>query len=210
MLHVINQSSMFISIEGNIGSGKSTLAQALAKKLKATYLPEQFEENVLLSLLYSDSSKFAFPTEYAFLIDRHKQLINYFKNKKTTHVTVSDFHFDKCLCFAKTNLAKTDYAFYKKHFKALQQTVKQPDVIIYLKTEIPHLISNIKKRSRKDELNMKESYLVALQKQLDSYYLKKLKSAIKPIAVTIEKYDSKTMEQLSELIIKDYLNKSIL
>ena len=43
---------MYICIEGNIGSGKSTLAQALAKKLKATYLPEQFEDNTLLPLFY--------------------------------------------------------------------------------------------------------------------------------------------------------------
>ena len=194
---------MYISIEGNIGSGKSTLAKLLAKELNANYLPERFEENVLLPLFYNDTKTYAFPTEYAFLIDRHKQLINYFKNKKATDITVGDFHFDKCLCFAKTNLSKTDYAFYKKHFKALQQTVKQPDVIIYLKTEIPHLISNIKKRSRKDELNMKESYLIALQKQLDNYYLKKQKHSVKP--VIIEKYDSKTMENLSEVIIKNYL-----
>ena len=41
---------MYISIEGNIGSGKSTLAKALAKQLNATYLPEKFEENVLIRL----------------------------------------------------------------------------------------------------------------------------------------------------------------
>ena len=70
---------MFICIEGNIGSGKSTIAKALAKKIKATYLPEQFEENTLLPLFYKDRATFAFPTEYSFLIDRQKQLINYFK-----------------------------------------------------------------------------------------------------------------------------------
>ena len=73
---------MFICIEGNIGSGKSTLAQALAKKLKATYLPEQFEDNTLLPLFYNDNATFAFPTEYSFLIDRQKQLTNYFKKVK--------------------------------------------------------------------------------------------------------------------------------
>ena len=70
---------MYICIEGNIGSGKSTLAQALAKKLKSTYLPEQFEDNTLLPLFYNDHATFAFPTEYSFLIDRQKQLTNYFK-----------------------------------------------------------------------------------------------------------------------------------
>ena len=55
---------MFISIEGNIGSGKTTLAKALAKRLKATYLPEQFEENALLPLFYIDKKTFAFPTKF--------------------------------------------------------------------------------------------------------------------------------------------------
>lgn len=104
---------MFICIEGNIGSGKSTLAQALAKKLKATYLPEQFEDNTLLPLFYNDKETFAFPTEYSFLIDRQKQLTNYFKNIKKETTTVSDFHFDKCLCFAKANLSSNDYSFLK-------------------------------------------------------------------------------------------------
>ena len=114
---------MFICIEGNIGSGKTTLAKALAKQLKATYLPEQFEENTLLPLFYNDHKTYAFPTEYSFLIDRQKQLSNYFKASKKSAVTVSDFHFDKCLCFANANLSSKDFSFFKKHFKPLKKTL---------------------------------------------------------------------------------------
>ena len=68
---------MYICIEGNIGSGKSTLANALATKLKANYLPEQFEDNTLLPLFYENKKKYAFLLEYSFLIDRQKQLSTY-------------------------------------------------------------------------------------------------------------------------------------
>ena len=45
---------MYIAVEGNIGAGKSTIAEALAKKLKAHFLPDKFEENTLLPLFYEN------------------------------------------------------------------------------------------------------------------------------------------------------------
>ena len=88
---------MFICIEGNIGAGKTTLARALSEELGATFLPERFEDNTLLPLFYQDKKTFAFPTEYSFLIDRQKQLTHFFDSLKKNIITVSDFHFDKCL-----------------------------------------------------------------------------------------------------------------
>jgi deoxyguanosine kinase len=167
---------MFISIEGNIGSGKTTLAKALAKQLKATYLPEQFEDNELLPLFYNDRKTFAFPTEYSFLIDRHKQLQTYFRTKKKQQVTVSDFHFDKCICFAKANLSSKDYQYFKKHFKALQASITQPNLVVYINTEVPLLVKNIKKRGRAIEKTIATDYLLALKKSLDTYYVIKNKS----------------------------------
>jgi deoxyguanosine kinase len=53
---------MYICIEGNIGAGKTTLAKELAALLKAEYLPERFEENVLLPFFYKKPKTYAFPT----------------------------------------------------------------------------------------------------------------------------------------------------
>jgi deoxyguanosine kinase len=162
---------MFICIEGNIGSGKSTLAEALAKKLKAFYLPEQFEDNTLLPLFYNDNKTFAFPTEYSFLIDRQKQLTNYFNSITKGTITVSDFHFDKCLCFANANLSSKDFSFFKKHFKPLKKTIPTPQLVVYLDTTTDLLTKNIQKRGRLIEKNLKKSYLEKLKKSLDRYYM---------------------------------------
>ncbi len=193
---------MFISIEGNIGSGKTTLAKALAKQLKATYLPEQFEENVLLPLFYKDRKTFAFPTEYSFLIDRHKQLLTYFQTKKEQHVTVSDFHFDKCICFAKANLSKKDFLYFKKHFKALQDSIKQPDLVVYINTEVPLLVKNINKRGRTIEKTIATDYLSALKKSFDNYYIIKDKSKTPVLVLTIDTYTDKTLQACCTKIIK--------
>ncbi len=193
---------MFISIEGNIGSGKTTLAKALAKQLKATYLPEQFEENVLLPLFYKDRKTFAFPTEYSFLIDRHKQLLTYFQTKKEQHVTVSDFHFDKCICFAKANLSKKDFLYFKKHFEALQASIKQPDLVVYINTEVPLLVENIKKRGRAIEKTIATDYLLSLKKSFDNYYIIKDKSKTPVLVLTIYSYTDKTLQICCTEIIK--------
>jgi deoxyguanosine kinase len=193
---------MFISIEGNIGSGKTTLAKALAKQLKATYLPEQFEDNELLPLFYNDRKTFAFPTEYSFLIDRHKQLQTYFRTKKKQQVTVSDFHFDKCICFAKANLSSKDYQYFKKHFKALQASITQPNLVVYINTEVPLLVKNIKKRGRAIEKTIATDYLLALKKSLDTYYVIKNKSKTPVLILTIDTYSDKTLQICCTKIIE--------
>ena len=192
---------MFICIEGNIGSGKSTLAQALAKKLKATYLPEQFEDNTLLPLFYNDKETFAFPTEYSFLIDRQKQLTNYFKNIKKETTTVSDFHFDKCLCFAKTNLSSVDYSFFKKHFKPLRKTIPTPDLVVYLDTSTDLLLKNIHKRGREIERSLKQGYLSRLKKTLDKYYMVDGKINTLVLILTINEYNDITLENCCQEIL---------
>ncbi len=188
---------MYICIEGNIGAGKSTLAKALAKKLKATYLPELFEENTLLPLFYKDKKTFAFPTEYSFLIDRQKQLSHYFNSKKNT-ITISDYHLDKCLCFAKVNLSKTDYLFYKKHFSAIKKTLEKPNLIVYLKVDVHLIVGNIKKRGREIEQQIDINYLKKLKKELDLYYSKQKNTVI----IIINNYDADTINNCCKEIIK--------
>ncbi|MCF8424924.1 MAG: deoxynucleoside kinase [Bacteroidia bacterium] len=199
---------MFICIEGNIGSGKSTIAKALAKKIKATYLPEQFEENTLLPLFYKDRSTFAFPTEYSFLIDRQKQLINYFKEINKNIITVSDFHFDKCLCFAKANLSSKDFTFFKKHFSPLKKTIPTPNLIVYLDTHTNLLLDNIQNRGREIEKNLKQDYLRKLKKALDKYYMVNGKLNTVVLILSINQYNSSTIENCCNEIIS-IINNSL-
>ncbi len=193
---------MFICIEGNIGSGKSTLAKALAKKLKATYLPEQFEDNTLLPLFYNDNKTFAFPTEYSFLIDRQKQLTNYFNSVKKGTITISDFHFDKCLCFANANLSSKDFSFFKKHFKPLKKTIPTPQLVVYLDTTTELLTKNIQKRGRLIEKNLKKSYLEKLKKSLDRYYMLDGKINTFVLILTIKEYNASVLENCCKEIIE--------
>ncbi len=179
---------MYICIEGNIGAGKTTLAIALAKKLKADFLPEHYEDNPLLPLFYKDKKRMAFPLEYSFLIDRHAQLHNYFKKRKNK-ITVADFSLYKCLWFAKTNLSKKEYTLYKKHFKTIEEVAQKPDLIVYIHSHHSNLLSNIKKRGRNFETSIDKKYLQAVTK---SYLSGLNKLDIPVLEVQVSSYTSST------------------
>ena len=179
---------MYICIEGNIGVGKTTLAIALAKKLKADFLAESYEDNPLLPLFYKDKKKMAFPLEYSFLIDRHAQLHKYFKRKKSKH-TIADFSLYKCLWFAETNLNKREYSLYKKHFKSIEEVAQKPDLIVFINTHHSNLLSNIKERGRSFETTIDKKYLQSVTKS----YLSGLKKINIPVLeIQVSTYTSST------------------
>lgn len=192
---------MYISIEGNIGAGKSTIAKALAEKLNAHFLPEKFEENTLLPLFYENKKKLALLTEFSFLIERQNQLSTYFK-KHSKKITVSDFHFDKCLCFAKANLKSNDFKLYKKNFNQIKLTIPNPDLVVYLNVETDLLLKNIKKRGRFIEKNIQKDYLEKVNKSYQKHYASKKTMSARVMIMTLKKYDSQTTDECCIKIIE--------
>jgi deoxyguanosine kinase len=195
---------MYICIEGNIGAGKTTLAMALAKRRNALFLAEQFETNPLLPLFYKNKKRMAFPLEYSFLISRHSQLHEHF-SKKTKAPTVADFSLYKCLWFAKSNLDKSDYKLFKKHFKIIESVSQAPELIVYLNTHHKNLLKNIKKRGRDYEKNIDKSYLVSID---ESYVSGVKKMDIPVVEFYVGNYGKKTMETIVNQV-DDILKKGI-
>ena len=186
----------YVCIEGNIGSGKSTLAKALAKELKATYLPEVFEESNLLPLFYDKPKQFSFPLEYSFLISRFEQIYKALKDKK--HIIVADYSIYKCLWFAKINLSKKDFLFFEKHFNAILNELPKPDLMVHISTDIANLQKNIKKRGRSFEQKIESAYLTKIEKQ----YKKGIKQikVDNVLEVTVENYYPKLETDVIEFV----------
>src|SRR6185436_6594535 len=63
----------YIAIEGVIGVGKTTLVEALAERLDATQVLEEWEENPFLKPFYDGKAHSAFQTELFFLLSRYRQ-----------------------------------------------------------------------------------------------------------------------------------------
>jgi deoxyguanosine kinase len=185
----------YIAIEGNIGSGKTTLAHKLAKSLNAQLLLEEFEENDFLKEFYAAPSQkeienAAFATELQFILDRFRQQKNHFL-KIENSITVSDYIPQKCRLFAKMNLTDNQFETYQQTYGHLMQNIPQPDVLIYLKRDVDVLLSNIKKRARMYEMDIKSDYLLNIEKGYEQL-VKELPSEVKVIVLTendLEKSD---------------------
>ncbi|WP_109699547.1 deoxynucleoside kinase [Chitinophaga deserti] len=154
----------FITIEGNIGSGKTTLAHQLSDHFRARLVLEEFADNPFLPKFYADPSQYAFPLELFFMAERYKQLkdMNTAPDLFTAH-TVSDYLFIKSLLFAKMNLEADEYSLYQKLFDIINPQLPQPDILIFLNAPVAQLQSNIRKRGRPYEQQIKDSYLKRVQ-----------------------------------------------
>jgi deoxyadenosine/deoxycytidine kinase len=69
-------------------------------------------------------------------------------------------------------MSKRDFDNYYQFFQTLKSMVQPPDLLIYLKASVPTLVSQIQKRGREYEENIRLDYL----KKLNEFYNKWIES----------------------------------
>lgn len=160
---------MHLAVSGNIGSGKTTLTEKLAKHYGWSAEFEAVDDNPYLPDFYEDMKRWSFHLQVYFLNSRFNQIK---KIQKSTISTIQDRTiYEDAYIFAanlyKSNLlSERDYANYKNLFDSMIAHVKAPDLLIYLKADIPKLVGQIEKRGRSYETAMRIDYL----KNLNSHY----------------------------------------
>ncbi|MDA9820662.1 deoxynucleoside kinase [Salibacteraceae bacterium] len=153
----------YVAIEGNIGSGKTTLANMLSQRFDQELILEEFEENPYLARFYKDRDRYAFQLELNFLADRFRQFKHRIPGPSLfTESMISDYTIDKCLIFAQLNLRREEYTMYRKIHRILTKGLPRPELTIYLYARPERLLSNIQKRGRSFETDIKEDYLEGL------------------------------------------------
>ena len=81
------------------------------------------------------------------------------------------------------NLSERDYETYMELFEQMMSMVRVPDLMIYLRASVPHLVSNIQKRGRDYEQSMQLEYLQNLNRRYDDFIFNKYQGRV----ITIEK-----------------------
>ena len=71
--------------------------------------------------------------------------------------------------YAMGNLSERDYTTYMNLFRAMMSLVKEPDLLIYLRCGIPHLVSQIQKRGRDYEQSISIDYLTGLNERYEKF-----------------------------------------
>ncbi len=166
---------MHIVIAGNIGSGKTTLTKLLARHYG--WLPkfENVDYNPYIDDYYHNIPRWSFAMEVFFLKERFKDLIDIAHSQQTVIQDRSIFegvHVFTANNYAMGNLDDRDYQCYMELFESMMTVVKVPDLMIYLRASIPHLVQNIQNRGREYEQQMQLEYLKNLNQLYDDFIYK--------------------------------------
>lgn len=163
-----------IVVAGNIGSGKTTLTRMLAKHYGWTPRFETVTENPYLADYYTDIRRWSFPMEVFFLKERFRDMLQIRQQPETVvqdrsiyegvYVFAANNH-------AQGNLSGRDFETYMELFGQLMDIVKAPDLMIYLRASIPHLVSNIQKRGRDYEQSIQLEYLQGLNERYEDFVM---------------------------------------
>ena len=172
---------MHIGIAGNIGCGKTTLTKMLAKHYGWTPKFESVAHNPYLEDYYKDIERWTYNLETYFLAQRFQDVLDI---AKSDDVIIQDRTILEGVQIfvannkAMGNMSDRDYETYMHLFSLMMSMVKKPDMLIYLKSSVPHLVSQIQKRGRDYEMSISIEYLNNLNERYDKW---------------IEEYDGKVL-----------------
>ncbi|MFR9602399.1 MAG: deoxynucleoside kinase [Rikenellaceae bacterium] len=165
---------MYIAIAGNIGSGKTTLTEMLTKHYGAHAYFED-PNNPYIGDFYDDMSRWSFNLQIYFLSSRIQQTTEMLaKGGEVTHLIQDRTIYEDAHIFA-TNLhdmgllSTRDFSTYMKTFNLFERFVPKPDILIYLRSSVPKLVEQIKKRGREYESNIDAEYLQSLNDKYENW-----------------------------------------
>jgi deoxyadenosine/deoxycytidine kinase len=163
---------LHIAVAGNIGAGKTTLAARLAKHYAWEACFESVDDNPYLKDFYMDMPRWSFHLQIYFLNSRFKQVL---RVKKNPMPTIQDRTiYEDAYVFAhnlrESNLmSERDFENYQDVFKAMIQFIEPPDLLIYLRADLPKLKNQIQQRGRSFEQNIPDEYLLNLNKHYENW-----------------------------------------
>lgn len=174
---------MHIAITGNIGAGKTTLAEQLAAHYGWEVLYEAVEGNPYLSDFYEDMPRWSFNLQIYFLNSRFaqmKRIIDSLLDDQKTpgshpRTLVQDRTiYEDAAIFARNlyqsgYMTARDYETYQHLFTNMMSLVRPPDLMIYLRADLPKLRQQIQKRGRSFEQAISDDYLNSLNQLYEEF-----------------------------------------
>jgi deoxyadenosine/deoxycytidine kinase len=163
---------MHIAIAGNIGAGKTTLTTMLAKRYGWKAHFEPVDNNPYLDDYYKDMNRWSFNLQIYFLNKRFRDVVEISKSQDTI---IQDRTIFEDACIFAPNLhdmglmSDRDFNNYTDLFNLMISLVKLPDLMIYIRASIPHLIDHIQKRGREYEQTMRIDYLRGLNDRYEEW-----------------------------------------
>ena len=193
---------MHIAITGNIGAGKTTLTTMLAKHYGWKAQFEDVDDNPYLEDFYADMSKWSFALQIYFLGSRFKQVKEIRESGKNIvqdRTIYEDAHIFAENLYDMGLLTQRDFNNYTSVFQLMKSFVSAPDLLIYLRSDVPNLVKKIYKRGRDYEATISIDYLSKLNERYEDWIRSYDRGKL--LIVDVDKVDFvQNQEDLGEVI----------
>ena len=163
---------MHVAIAGNIGAGKTTLTKLLAKHYNWEAQFEDVLENPYLEDFYNKMERWSFNLQIYFLNSRFRQILELRESGREIiqdRTIYEDAHIFAPNLHAMGLMTNRDFENYRSLFDLMESVVKGPDLLIYLRSSIPNLVSQIHKRGRDYENSISIDYLSRLNERYEGW-----------------------------------------
>ncbi|PKD15832.1 deoxynucleoside kinase [Salegentibacter salinarum] len=163
---------MHVAIAGNIGAGKTTLTKLLAKHYNWEAQYEDVLENPYLEDFYNKMERWSFNLQIYFLNSRFRQILQIRESGKNIiqdRTIYEDAHIFAPNLHAMGLMTNRDFKNYSSLFDLMESVVQGPDLLIYLRSSIPNLVSQIHKRGRDYENSISIDYLSRLNERYEAW-----------------------------------------
>jgi deoxyadenosine/deoxycytidine kinase len=168
----ISNKNTFIAIAGNIGAGKSSLTDLLAKHFRWHAYFESVDNNPYLSDFYEDMRRWSFNLQVYFLSSRfqkHKEMV-----KQKQSLIQDRTIYEDAEIFAKNLnemglMSERDYKNYRSLYNEMTEFLQPPDLLIYLRAQVPTLVRQIQQRGRQYENSIRIDYLERLNQLYEDW-----------------------------------------
>lgn len=161
-----------VAIAGNIGAGKTTLSTKLGKHFGWQVHYESTDNNPYLSDFYNDMQRWAFNLQIYFLNSRYQQVLKILAGDQT--VVQDRTIYEDAYIFAPNLhdmglMSTRDFNNYFELFRTMSSQIQPPDLLIYLRANIPTLVAHIQMRGRDYEGSMSLDYLKRLNERYENW-----------------------------------------
>ncbi len=163
---------MHIAVAGNIGVGKTTLTTMLAKQYGWETNFEDVDNNPYLDDFYQDMKAWSFNVQISYLHSRLQNIRNIQNSGKDViqdRTIYEDAYIFAPNLHSMNLMAGRDFETYFALFRQVEQLLKAPDLLIYLKASVPTLVRRIQTKGREYENSIRLDYLENLNKRYETW-----------------------------------------
>ena len=163
---------MHVAIAGNNEAGKTTLTQLLSKHYNWDAHFEEVEDNPYLDDFYNQMERWSFNLQIFFLNSRYRQILEIRESGK--NIIQDRTIYEDAFIFAPNLhamglMTNRDFNNYKQLFELMEKLVQPPELVIYLRSSVPNLVSQIQKRGREYENTISIDYLSRLNERYEAW-----------------------------------------